>query len=153
MKAIVLAAGIAVVASGSLAQQFMVGEMPDGYLNLRAGPRTNHKILTRLFPDDDVTYVEERGNWLKVRLRNGEVGWASETFLHVYTNYDGTVLTVQQTPTGHLNLREGPSGKNPVKGRLFPGDTVINYARKGPWIRVQNRRGDFGWVHSKYLAF
>ena len=86
MKAILLAAGIAVVASGSLAQQFMVGEMPDGYLNLRAGPGTNHKILTRLFPDDDVTYVEERGNWLKVRLRNGEVGWASETFLHIYTN-------------------------------------------------------------------
>ena len=153
MKAFVLAAGIAVAASGGLAQEFMVGGMPDGYLNLRAGPGTSHTILTRLFPDDDVSYVAEQGSWLKVRLRNGEVGWASERFLHIYTNYDGTILTVQQTPTGHLNLREGPSGSHPIKGRLFPGDMVINHARKGAWIRVQNRRGDFGWVHSKYLAF
>ena len=153
MKSIVLAAGIALASSAAWAQEFMVAGMPDGYLNLRAGPGTQHNILTRLYPDDEVSYVEERGNWLRVRLRNGEVGWASERFLHMFTNFDGTMLTVQQTSDGFLNLREGPGTGHAIKGRLYPGDTVHNVNRKGAWIMVQTRRGQFGWAHSKYLAF
>lgn len=152
MKAFVLATGLALAATTGTAQEFLVQGMSDGYLNLRAGPGTNYKILSQLFPDDEVSYVEERGSWLRVRLRNGEVGWASETFLHVFTNYDGTILTVQPSSDGFLNLREGPGTDRAIKGWLYPGDKVVNLDRKGAWIRVQNRKGDFGWAHSSFLA-
>lgn len=76
IKRLALVMGFLMVATTALAQTYTAQGMSDGYLNLRAGPGTSHGIITRLYPGNEVERLGKRGNWLKVRLSNGEIGWA-----------------------------------------------------------------------------
>ena len=152
MKRLVLAAGFACLAASALAQPFFVADTPTGYLNLRAGPSADHKVIARLNPGQTLEFVAERGNWLRVRLTDGKIGWASEKFLYTYTALDGDTLKVLQTPDGYLNLREGPGTEHAVKQRIYPGQFVSLQWREGNWLRVQTVADrTLGWVHSRYI--
>ncbi|WP_267166702.1 SH3 domain-containing protein [Sulfitobacter sp. F26169L] len=85
------AAGLSLLASGAFAQTYYVEPTSDGFLNLRSGRGTGHSIITTLYADDAVTFPEQRGNRLRVRLPDGEVGWSAEKYLYTYINLDGTV--------------------------------------------------------------
>ena len=71
----------------SLVTELIVGrfltitEMPDGYLNLRVGPGTQHEIIQRLHPGDGVEMVDATGNWRHVELENGMRGWACSVYM------------------------------------------------------------------------
>lgn len=54
----------------------IVARTSDGFLNLRTGPGTNYRIVQRLYAGQGVYVVASQGNWLRVRLADGTVGWA-----------------------------------------------------------------------------
>ena len=47
-------------------------------VNLRSGPGTNHKVVTRLNKYDIVETLEKQGEWAKVKTAEGVEGWLSE---------------------------------------------------------------------------
>ncbi|WP_371154207.1 SH3 domain-containing protein [Jannaschia sp. 2305UL9-9] len=53
----------------------------DGYLNLRAGPGTDHRILRRMYPGDRLDLLERRGRWMHVRHVSGAMGWAYDAYV------------------------------------------------------------------------
>jgi hypothetical protein len=67
-------------------------------------------------------------------------------------------VTVQPTPDGYLNLRDGPGMTFKVKAKLIIGEHLEVDARTDEWTHTTNvaeRRGDAGkvsgWVYSKYV--
>ncbi len=60
------------------------------------------------------------------------------------------ILTVQETPTGFLRLRETPNGKE--IGQLNPGEELVLIEEKNGWYKVEVKTGESGWVSSKYVS-
>lgn len=143
--------GFFFVATAALAQTYMAQGMSDGYLNLRAGPGTTHGIITRLYPGNQVTRLAKRGSWLKVRLSNGEIGWASQNFLVRVVSSNGPLLYVQPTSDGFLAMRSGPGTNYKLRKRLYTGSEVRMIGRSGNWIKVRASDGSIGWSFSKFL--
>lgn len=151
IRRLALILGFFFVATAALAQTYTAQGMSDGYLNLRAGPGTTHGIITRLYPGNEVTRLGKRGNWLKVRLSNGEVGWASQNFLVRVTANNGPLLYVQPTSDGFLAMRSGPGTNYKLRKRLYTGSEVQMIGRSGNWIKVRIANGATGWAYSKFL--
>lgn len=53
-----------------------------------------------------------------------------------------------------VNLRAGPGTETEIIGRLRRGDRVMEFERRGDWVRVRpmGRVGREGWVHGELLA-
>ncbi|MCS7087090.1 MAG: SH3 domain-containing protein [Thermoflexales bacterium] len=53
------------------------------WLNVRAGPGTNHRVITRLAPEQqaEALALSPRGDWARIRLAGGVEGWASVEYL------------------------------------------------------------------------
>lgn len=59
----------------------VVDASTDGYLNLRAGPGTNHAILRRIYPGDRLVPLSTRGAWIAVRHATGAEGWVHSAYV------------------------------------------------------------------------
>jgi uncharacterized protein YgiM (DUF1202 family) len=51
-----------------------------------------------------------------------------------------------------LNVREGPSARANVLGRLLQGESVEVAGREGDWVQVATSNGVTGWASADYLA-
>ncbi|MGB3406380.1 MAG: SH3 domain-containing protein [Jannaschia sp.] len=58
-----------------------VAQTTDGYLNLRAGPGTNYKVLRRMYPGDRLETLGREGRWLRIRHVSGAEGWAFDAYV------------------------------------------------------------------------
>ena len=58
-----------------------VDKTSDGYLNLRAGPGTNHPVLRRIYPGDRLVPLRTSGNWIAVRHATGAEGWVHSAYV------------------------------------------------------------------------
>lgn len=53
----------------------------EGYLNLRAGPGTDHAILRRIYPGDRLVPLTANGEWIAVRHATGAEGWVHGAYV------------------------------------------------------------------------
>jgi len=63
----------------------------------------------------------------------------------------GDILHVQVEV---VNMREGPSTKDPVVLMLLEGHKLLELQRIGEWIEVDAGRtgGKTGWIHSSFIG-
>lgn len=54
---------------------------PDGYSNVRDGPSTRAKILTRIEEGEAFTTFAQTGGWWQVRTADGTVGWMDRALI------------------------------------------------------------------------
>ncbi len=152
MKRLALtAAALIISASAAFADSFFVKQTSDGFLNVRSGPGTNFEILREIYPGDQVTSLEKKGRWHRVRLPGGGTGWVSGNFLQEISSWSGDIRVVIQTSDGFLNLRAGPGTGNGIIRRIYPGDQVKVLGASGNWLRVRVLNGPKGWVHKAYV--
>jgi len=52
-------------------------------LNVRSGPGTNYRKITQVIKSQKFEAMERKGNWRKIRLKNGKVGWVHEDYVEV----------------------------------------------------------------------
>ncbi len=149
----------------------------DGYLNLRAGPSTDYKVLRQMRTGTQVTLLSQRGDWGRViHNDSGSMGWAHSAYFS-----QTRPTTVRQTlggkqtqpapkqpkikavsisprtawvaaPQGYLNLRKGPGTDYVIRSTLDHGDTLTVTARAGEWRKIRLQNGTSGWVHGYYLS-
>lgn len=60
-------------------------------------------------------------------------------------------LMVNSPGDGYLNLREGPSSKNPIIIEMYHGQTVDVLSTSRRWLRVRHQSGTVGWAYGKNL--
>jgi SH3-like domain-containing protein len=51
-----------------------------------------------------------------------------------------------------VNMRAGPSTRNPTLFVLNPDEQVAVLERQGGWVRIEKSNGATGWVYSRYLG-
>jgi len=53
-----------------------------------------------------------------------------------------------------VNMREGPSTKDPVVLMLLKGHKLLEFQRIGEWVEVEAGRtsGKTGWIHSSFIG-
>jgi mannosyl-glycoprotein endo-beta-N-acetylglucosaminidase len=117
---------------------------------LRAGPGTNHPIITTLPKGIKIDVVSKEGSWLKVESKHGDKpGYIEERFAHLETTAK-TPAPKTVTPTSvagayrtvkDVDLREGPGTKYKVVTKL-PAGLKVNVVRaEGDWLRVESKKG------------
>jgi uncharacterized protein YraI len=117
---------------------------------LRAGPGTNHPVITTLPKGIKINVVGKEGSWLKVESKHGDKpGYIEERFARLETTAK-TPAPKTATPTSvagayrtvkDVDLREGPGTKHKVVTKL-PAGLKVNVVRaEGDWLRVESKKG------------
>jgi len=116
---------------------------------LRAGPGTNHPILTTLPKGIKIHVVGKEGFWLKVESKHGaKPGYIDEKFARLETSTPTAAPKTTTTSVAgtyrtlkDVDLREGPGTKYPVVTKI-PSGIVVNVIRaEGDWLRVESKKG------------
>ena len=77
---IVLALITAGILGSITAQEGVTYYVPGPFLNLRTGPSTDTEILTKLQQYSNVEYLEEDGDWVKVKY-DGKDGYVFKSYI------------------------------------------------------------------------
>ncbi|GEM_PF-1346945 len=64
------------------------------------------------------------------------------------------VVTILTTPTGFLNVHEGPQENSPQIARIAPGREYPfeGYSAKSDWLQILLNASQSGWVSSRYAT-
>lgn len=71
-------------AASTMIQLNTTGIVIAGKLNVRHGPSTSYSIIHRLWLGNKVKVTGKLGNWYRIQLSDGRVGWVSGTYLRVH---------------------------------------------------------------------
>ena len=118
---------------------------------LRAGPGTNHPVITTLPKGIKINVVAKEGYWLKVESKHGDKpGYIDEKFALRETTAQTPPPPKAATPAStagayrtikDVELREGPGTKYKTVTTL-PAGMKINVVRaEGDWLRVESKKG------------
>lgn len=141
--------------------------------NIRMGPGTEFQIIEEVEKNTPLEKLEEQGDWYKVKLPNGKIGWIRRDLVS-FSFYPTTsqalpgsnILQVQgavnQAPVQRLrsqsldvvmitssgiNLRVRPDTSAEVITTLKPGTKLTRINQQGEWFEVQTSDGVLGFVH------
>jgi predicted flap endonuclease-1-like 5' DNA nuclease len=155
-------------------------ESPEvGHLNVRAAPYVGAQLVGQVehgatlgsLEAEAVTRqkVGQVGQWLHVRLPNGENGYVAAWYLTLPTvepepeRPEAGALVVVDSPEVPLKLRSGPGTEHEILARLPDGTVLValepveEVRRKvgshGEWLRVQSPEGEVGHAAAWYLDY
>lgn len=131
-------------------------------LNVRSGPSQSFTVIDQINTNETYPYLEERGNWIKIKLSGDRSGWVASWFVtkkvsstQLSDSNQQPATSIQSGPLGSkevivqpsiLNLRDGPSLESQIVGKLEKGTRLTVLEQKGDWLRVQSAHGTTGWV-------
>jgi uncharacterized protein YraI len=126
---------------------------------LRAGPGTNHPVITTLPKGIKINVVGKEGYWLRVESKHGgKPGYIEERFARLETTGKNAAPKPASTKSvagayktvKDVDLRAGPGAKYKVVTRL-PAGLKVNVVRaEGDWLRVESKKGSKpGYVEKK----
>jgi SH3-like domain-containing protein len=122
---------------------------------VRSDPSPEAPVRFRLFGSEEVSVLEDRKGWLRIRRVNGWVGWAHESIFQPAR----TSPVVPAADTGQPALRtatvgvdvglvrEAPLSDSPRAFRLVKRMKVQVLEEKGDWLQVRLQNGWTGWAH------
>lgn len=61
-------------------------------------------------------------------------------------------VEIKETPTGFLNVRDGPSTYAELIGTVYPGEKYLFLEESEGWYKIKLRDGSEGWVYAKYVG-
>jgi len=61
-------------------------------------------------------------------------------------------ITIKDTPTGWLRVREEPTINASEAARVNPGDKFDFLEEKDNWYKIEYEKGNFGWISSEYAT-
>lgn len=126
-----------------------------GYLNIRSGPSVNHERIARVdhgtilgaMEAEEVAQrkVGQEGQWLRVRLPDGRVGFAAAWYLILPPGAVVPLQLVVDSPDLPLRIRSGPGIGYAQIGQAAHGTLL---AALDPETTVRERVGKYGqWLH------
>ena len=133
------------------------GTVTASTLNIRSGPSTSNSIVGKAYKGNTVDILSSSNGWYKVKLSNGQVGWASGDYISKGGESGGgsteTPATGKGTVTASaLNIRSGPSTSNSIVGKAYKGNTVDILSSSNGWYKVKLSNGQVGWGSSDYIS-
>ena len=117
---------------------------------LRAGPGTNHPVITTLPKDIKINVVAKEGYWLKVESKHGgKSGYIDEKFARPESTAQTPPPKSTTTASAagayrtlkDVDLRDGPGTKYKTVATLPAGIKVTVVRAEGDWLRVESKKG------------
>lgn len=149
-------------------------------LNVRSGPGVNFSRLTTALRGGVMQVLSRQGDWLQVRLPNGQNGWIASQHTTIreavrpvpatpaQTTPAPSPLPVTQPPAAGvpaapgataitvnvpvLNVRGGPDASFARLGTVSLGTRLSVLGQQGGWLQVRLPEGVTGWVYATYTS-
>lgn len=61
-------------------QKIKITNTPTGWLNVREGPGTNYKKITKVSPDSRYDLIEVKNDWFKIKIDDKTEGWITSEY-------------------------------------------------------------------------
>jgi N-acetylmuramoyl-L-alanine amidase len=117
------------------------------HLNVREGPGLHYRVIKRVNKGETYAVIEQKNDWIQLRLNAKETGWISLQYASEATNTIETAVSA----VNHLRVRTGPGTKYAVIGYLKQGQAVEVLEKTKDWAKVRSSILS-GWVSANYLA-
>ncbi len=156
-----LAAALIAAAAGALAARkaWVVPRVA----NVRSGPGLDKQRLAQVTRGTQVTVLSTKGDWCRVRLPSGKIGWIARWLLEFDPKKGRRLAAEARQPVStapipawvrgnDVNVRSGPGLGYSIRGKLDRGTKVYVVARQGEWCRCRTP-GGWGWIRSDLLEF
>ena len=132
-------------------------------LNIRAGARTDRDIIKKVPAGTKLTVLSVLGDWYKVKLSDGIVGWANSAYITVASSEvsnsissngsQSVIYPAAGTVTATtLNVRVGARTDRAVITSVAKGTKLTVLSKQEEWYKVKLTNGIVGWVSSVYVA-
>lgn len=140
-------------------------------VNIREGKGTDTNTIGKARKGDKLNALEVSGEWYKVELSNGKVGYIHKDYLKTadakidsaketdkktgaeaekVTNNKETIGIVV-TKSGNLNVRASSAKDAEVVGQVKKGDQVRLLKKTGDWYQIELADGTVGYVNHGYI--
>ncbi len=69
-----------IIPSAPTTPRIYIKDTPTGWLNVRSGPSTVYDAARKVLPGESYEFIEEDGDWYKIRLSEGIEGWVIKEY-------------------------------------------------------------------------
>ena len=141
-KIIVMSSVALFCATSSYAANFL--SVTTDNANVRTGPGTNYPVAMELFQGYPLKVLKKQGDWYQISDYENDTGWIHDS---IVKGKDTVIVDAKQS----LNMRSGPSEKNPVIADVERGVVLKKISTEGSWTKVQHSSGTVGWIYTPLL--
>ena len=136
-------------------------------LNVRSGARVDREIITTLAEGSHIKVLSSLGDWYKIQLSDGKVGWASSAYItrndssieSNATSSIGTQVASEETfprkgkvTASSLNIRSGAKTEREIVAVVAKDTELTILASLGDWYKVKFANGIVGWAAKSYIS-
>ncbi|MCK5810081.1 MAG: SH3 domain-containing protein [Cocleimonas sp.] len=116
-----------------------------GTLNIRKSPSKKSKAIFKAHKGSAVSVEKYYKYWVKVKLNNGRIGYASKKYL---TGGDCQMVV---TDSGRLNIHHRSQSQSKIVGKAsrYSAVRVLEYGHK--WDKIKLNNGRIGYVDNAFL--
>ncbi len=128
--------------SSDVRADYVGGLNPRGenYLSLRTGPGSRYEELLRMEPDTLLTVLARKGNWLRVQLEDGTIGWAYSRYIFPGEPSGATRTGTSATEAeGFATSEEADAVAAPTESAA-PVEEPPTQLSEGEWVKYVNSR-------------
>lgn len=112
--------------------------------NVRTGPGTNFPASMELFQGYPLKVTEKKGDWYQVTDFENDTGWVHDS---IVKKAETVIVNAKES----INMRSGPSTKDPVVADVERGVVLTKLSEEGQWTKVRHSSGTIGYVYTPLL--
>ncbi len=136
------------------------GKITTDTLNVRTGPSLDSSIIGKLHRNDTVEIISQNNEWTEIS-HLGSNAWISSEFIQaVGSNTMNKDNEVKQPPIAgkigtvtatSLTVRNAGSLNGKTISQISKGQSFKIIEEVNDWVKIEYKKGSFGWVASWYL--
>lgn len=131
--------------SSCLADNYKKAEITASSLNVRNTFSSTATVISKVSSGQEVTVVETKDGWYKIKLDNGKEGWISSSYAQLKNNTLSGVVDADK-----VNLRQGASLESSSLGNLNKGTQVKILDKTDDWYKV-DVNGKQGYLYASLV--
>lgn len=134
-------------------------------LNVHSSPSTSGAVVGSIYKGQKVVVLGHSGNWVKVQLPNGEVGWVLDSYTTGRSAAHGGApkstavksatagsTSKRSTTTGAVNVRQRPSLSAGIVATVGSGTSYTVLGWSNNWVHVRLSNGSTGWISGTVIG-
>ncbi len=141
LSTLVVALSLCAGSGAALAKEFV--SINSSTASVRAKPTAKSEKLWELNRGYPLVVTQRKGQWLKVRDFEGELGWIHRPLTGNAAHH---VVTAKVA-----NLRASPNPKARLVGKVERYGQLRTLRKSNGWVQVKRENGDQGWISQKLL--
>ncbi len=106
---------------------------------LRMGPGQDYRYITTVPAGERVKWLDQKGGWSQVQIKNGEVGW-------IYQEMAKNITLPEVTAQRSSPVYAGPGTNYAKVGEVIRGKQYAPIEKRQDWYHIELFTGTSGWV-------